>query len=139
MNYRTMIPVGLMMVMLLPATVRAADVKLTQDATSVKVTIDGKEFTTYHFLAGDDANFHRPFAYPVNAADGQLVTSDQEVTNPKEHPHHRSFWVAHGSVNGIDHWAHKGHRQRHVKFMTGLNRRRSNLRFRCSAKSDLIC
>jgi len=100
MNYRTMIPVGLIMVMLMTAaTVRAAEVKLTQDATSVKVTIDGKEFTTYHFLAGDDKNFHRPFAYPVYAADGAAMTSDQIVTNPKEHPHHRSFWVAYFAVN----------------------------------------
>ena len=117
MNYRTMIPVGLIMVMLMTAaTVRAAEVKLTQDATSVKVTIDGKEFTTYHFLAGDDKNFHRPFAYPVYAADGAAMTSDQIVTNPKEHPHHRSFWVSHGDVNGVDHWAHKGHKQRHLGF-----------------------
>jgi hypothetical protein len=118
MNYRTMIPVVSMLVMLALSTVaaRAADVKLTQDATSVKVTVDGKEFTTYHFLAGDDKNFHRPFAYPVYAADGALITSDQIVTNPKEHPHHRSVWVAHGDVNGVDHWAHKGHKQRHLGF-----------------------
>ena len=94
----------------------AATVKLTQTDTSVKVEIDGKEFTTYRFLAGDDKNFHRPFAYPVYAADGQAITSDQEVTNPREHPHHRSLWVAHGSVNGIDHWSHKHHLQRHIRF-----------------------
>src|SRR5436190_9137579 len=97
---------------------RAAEVKLTQDATSVKVEIDGKPFTVYHFAAGDDAAFHRPFAYPVLASDGQAVTSDQVVTNAKEHPHHRSFWVAHGDVNGVDHWSHnaKSGKQRHVKF-----------------------
>jgi hypothetical protein len=103
----------------LAISARAAEVKLTQDATSVKVEIDGKPFTVYHFAAGDDVNFHRPFAYPVLAADGQAVTSDQCVTNPKEHPHHRSFWVAHGDVNGVDHWSHapgKAAMQRHVKF-----------------------
>ena len=118
MNYRTTLPVVLVALVISVASsaARAADVKLTHGATSVKVEIDGKEFTTYHFLAGDDKHFHRPFAYPVYAADGQLVTSDQIVTNPKEHPHHRSFWVAHGDVNGIDHWAHKGFKQRHVGF-----------------------
>lgn len=116
MNYRMLMPVVLFVIASFGTTVRAATVKLTQEATDVKVEIDGKEFTTYHFLAGDDKNFHRPFAYPVYAADGQAVTSDQEVTNPKEHPHHRSFWVAQGSVNGIDHWGHTGHKQRHMKF-----------------------
>jgi hypothetical protein len=111
-----LMPVVLFAVAYFEPTAHAATVKLTQGTDSVKVEIDGKEFTTYHFLPGDDKNFHRPFAYPVYAADGQAVTSDQEVTNPKEHPHHRSVWVAHGSVNGVDHWAHKGHKQRHIKF-----------------------
>ena len=121
MNYRTTMTTttALLTIVILSAwatAARATDVKLTQTATSVRVDIDGKEFTDYHFLAGDDKNFLRPFAYPVYAADGQAVTSDQEVTNPKEHPHHRSVWVAHGSVNGVDHWANKGHKQRHVGF-----------------------
>jgi hypothetical protein len=116
MKYRTMLPVVVLAMGLFGSAVGAATVKLTQGADSIKVEIDGKEFTTYHFLPGDDKNFHRPFAYPVLAADGTPVTSDQCVTNPKEHPHQRSFWVAHGDVNGIDHWAHKGHKQRHIKF-----------------------
>jgi hypothetical protein len=118
MNYRTIALVGVLTVLVFSAqAARAAgEVKLTKGETSVKVEIDGKEFTTYHFLPGDDKNFHRPFAYPVYAADGQAVTSDQIVTNPKEHPHHRSVWVAHGSVNGVDHWAHKKHMQRHLGF-----------------------
>lgn len=114
MTHRTLIV--LTALSLLTPALHAATVKLTQGDASVKVEIDGKEFTTYRFLAGDDRHFLRPFAYPVYAADGQAVTSDQEVTNPKEHPHHRSFWVAHGSVNGVDHWTNKGHKQRHVKF-----------------------
>jgi hypothetical protein len=96
----------------------AAEVKLTPDATSVKVEVDDKAFTTYHFAPGEDKAFHRPFCYPVLVGDGQAVTSDQVVTNAKEHPHHRSVWVAHGDVNGVDHWSHnaKSGKQRHVKF-----------------------
>jgi hypothetical protein len=118
MNYRALIPAVLMLMTLstIANAARAADVKLTQGPTSVKVEVGGKEFTTYHFAAGEDKDFHRPFAYPVYAADGQVVTSDQIVTNRKEHPHHRSVWVAHGDVNGVDHWAHKGFKQRHVGF-----------------------
>ena len=95
---------------------RAAEVKLSQEPTAIKVEIDGKPFTVYHFQPGDDANFRRPFAYPVHAADGVAMTSDQCVTNIKEHPHHRSFWVAQGAVNGVDHWTNLGGKQKHVKF-----------------------
>src|SRR5689334_7341318 len=107
MNYRAIIPLVVMASFFsVNYALAAGAVKLTAGETSVKVEIDGKEFTTYRFLPGDDKNFHRPFAYPVNAADGVAITSDQIVTNPKEHPHHRSFWVAHGDVNGVDHWSH---------------------------------
>jgi len=118
MNHRILSVAVIVAMGWLGASAGATTVKLKEGATSVKVEIDGKEFTTYRFLPGDDANFHRPFAYPVYAADGQAVTSDQEVTNPKEHPHHRSVWVAHGSVNGVDHWSHaKGAGiQKHIKF-----------------------
>jgi hypothetical protein len=119
MNYRTTLSafVMLMTQAFLVTGAHAAEVKLTQGETAIKVEVDGKAFTTYRFLAGEDKNFHRPFAYPVYAADGKAVTSDQIVTNPKEHPHHRSVWVAHGSVNGVDHWAHQGHKQRHGGFV----------------------
>jgi hypothetical protein len=118
MNHRIIFALSITAAIFLTPFARAATVKLTQDAVAVKVEIDGKEFTTYHFLKGDDAAFHRPFCYPVLAADGQAVTSDQVVTNPKEHPHHRSVWVAQGHVNGVDHWSHaKGAGiQRHIKF-----------------------
>jgi hypothetical protein len=98
----------------------AAEVKLTQKDASIDVTIDGKPFTMYRFTpTPEDKAFHRPYCYPVMAGDGQTVTSDQIVTNPKEHPHHRSFWVSHGDVNGVDHWSHaqgKSGKQKHVKF-----------------------
>ncbi|HYE21710.1 MAG TPA: PmoA family protein, partial [Tepidisphaeraceae bacterium] len=44
------------------------------------------------------------------------ITSDQIKTNPKEHPHHRSFWVSHGEVNGVNHWAHNDGKQKHLGF-----------------------
>src|SRR5438309_9011332 len=86
--------------------VRANDaVKLTPGETDVRVEMAGKPFTVYHFAGADKPPFVRPFFYPVLAADGAEVTSDQIRTNPKEHPHHRSLWVGHGDVNGVDHWA----------------------------------
>jgi hypothetical protein len=109
-------------------TTAAPAVKLTQQADKVVVEIDGKPFTEYLFAA-DPADttgpkpakvWARPFFYPVLAADGVNVTSDQVITNIKEHPHHRGVWVAQGDVNGVDHWAHAKAgaqpQQRHVKF-----------------------
>ncbi len=95
-------------------------VKLTPGDTSVQVDIGGKPFTTYRFGADEKPPFVRPFFYPVLAADGVELTSDQIRTDPKEHPHHRSFWVGHGEVNGIDHWSFAQKpappKQRHIQF-----------------------
>ncbi|MCY3020102.1 MAG: PmoA family protein [Planctomycetota bacterium] len=96
----------------------APAVKLTQEAAAIKVEIGGQPFTTYHFAEGLGAPFVRPFFYPVLAADGTEVTADQ-VQTKGDHPHHRSLWVAHGSVNGVDHWGGKTEdspKQRHVGF-----------------------
>jgi hypothetical protein len=98
----------------------ASKVKLIAGDNAVKVQIDGRPFTTYHF-AGDAANpLVRPYFYPILAADGTPLTSDQMITNSKEHPHHRSMWVGMGSVNGLDHWSFQQKpappHQRHVRF-----------------------
>jgi hypothetical protein len=98
-------------------------VKLVQQDNRVHVEMGGKPFTDYYFAAEEGRPYVRPYFYPVLAADGTEVTSDQtraKAANPKEdHPHHRSLWVSHGSVNGVDHWAIVGAnppKQRHVKF-----------------------
>lgn len=94
-------------------------VKLIQEPTAIRVEIDGKPFTTYHFADGGGKPYVRPFLFPVRAADGAEVTSDQ-ATGGGDHPHHRSIWVAHGNVNGADHWSllvNPPPQQRHVKFV----------------------
>jgi len=53
-----------------------------------------------------------PYVYPLNAPEGFSVTEDA----PRDHPHHRSLWTAHGDVNGVDFWAGEG-RIRHVRFV----------------------
>ena len=96
----------------------ADDVKLEQGDGRVVVTLGGKPFTVYHFADNEGRAFVRPYFYPVAAADGVEVTSDQVVSGG-DHPHHRSLWVSHGDVNGADHWsfAQKPEpKQRHVKF-----------------------
>jgi hypothetical protein len=109
------------------ATIAAAApaIKVTEGNQSLDVTIDGKAFTTYRFVQmADDPEFHRPYFFPVLSADGVSITADRDRETmgqaKREHPWHRSVWVGHGDVNGIDHWSHRsdGERklQRHLKF-----------------------
>ena len=102
------------------ANENAPDVKLIQDANHIHVEIGGKPFTDYWFGPRPDRSFTRPFFFPVLAADGTPVTSDQYLVPKGDHPHHQSMWVAHDSVNGVDQWSLNGKprpaRQNHVKF-----------------------
>jgi hypothetical protein len=95
-------------------------VKLTPHAASIDVTMDGKPFTTYHFDEKDDPQFARPYFFPVLAADGTPLTLDQGRAPERNHNHHRSLYVAHFDVNGVDHWflrlKDKQPRQRHLAF-----------------------
>jgi Methane oxygenase PmoA len=98
-------------VFILPAcaAVDQPTVKLTQESNRVHVEIGGKPFTDYYFGPDEGRPYVRPYMWPVRAADGTDVTSDQfraHQTDPKaDHPHHRSLWVAHGDVGGADHWS----------------------------------
>lgn len=108
--------VALMSAPLFARTAPAVEVK--EEAGRVVVTVGGQPFTVYHFGDADGRPFVRPYFYPVRAADGVEVTSDQVLAGG-DHPHHRSLWVSHGDVNGADHWsfAQKPEpKQRHVSF-----------------------
>lgn len=102
-------------------TLLAADagaVRLKQEEGRLIVTVGDKPFTVYHYGDAEGRPFVRPYFYPVRASDGVEVTSDQVVSGG-DHPHHRSLYVAHGDVNGADHWSFQQKpepRQRHVKF-----------------------
>ncbi len=75
------------------------------------IAIDGERFTTYYF--GSDVV--RPYFHPLIGPTGKPVTREwpmvpapEGVTPgryPYDHPHHKGFWVAHGDVNGADHWS----------------------------------
>lgn len=92
-------------------------IQLSEQSNHISVSIDGKPFTDYWFGKRPDRPYARPFFYPILAADGTPVTSDQY--GQREHPHHNSVWVGQGDVNGADHWALNGDKtpkQRHVSF-----------------------
>jgi hypothetical protein len=91
---------------------------------SVEFTVGGLPFTTYHV----SKDLARPYFYPVIGPGLVQITRNYPMVKgvPNEtsdHRHHRSIWVAHGDVNGVDNWSEeRGHgRQvcRRVKELEG--------------------
>jgi hypothetical protein len=75
------------------------------------ITVEGQLLTSYRY-AGNPA---RPCFFPLLGPGGRRVTrswpvADDVAGETKDHPHHRSLWVAHGAVNGTDNWSEaEGH------------------------------
>ena len=88
-------------------------VSLKQAEDSIAIAIDGKPFTTYDaaLVKSCGQQLRRPRFFPVYGPDQILMTrpyplSDKiDIKQAKDHPHHTSLWVAHGSVNGTDNWS----------------------------------
>lgn len=124
------------MVFLLPFLDRGDELvfELVEGDAEEKVRIERKEdrldillsdvlLTSYHIAS----SFPRPFFYPLYGPDGIPVTRNYPMAEvegeSKDHKHHRSLWVAHGDVNGVDNWSEEeGHgRQLHREFLDVRN------------------
>jgi hypothetical protein len=80
-------------------------VVLTKEGNGdLRVDIGGKLFTRYVVDGGP-----KPYFYPVIGPTGTPVTRSfpmEEVEGEsRDHNHHRSFWVTHDNVNGVNFWA----------------------------------
>ncbi len=80
------------------------EIELRPADSKAVIMVDGRLFTEYRY--GHHAC--RPFFYPVLTPSGQRLTrgfpvDDIEGEN-QDHPHHRSIYTAHGSVNGFNLW-----------------------------------
>jgi hypothetical protein len=101
-----------------PAALFGQGVKLTQTDKSVRVEINGKLFTEYHFK-----DVPRPYCYPVLGPEELPMTRNWPMRDvPDEehdHPHHRGLWFAYGNVNGMDFWSEEKNWQKivHDKFL----------------------
>ena len=85
--------------------------RLTAEELTLKQTGTGYEvFIGENIFAGYLTDFRgTPVLYPIVGPTGKHMTRDfpwQEgyPGMRRDHAHHRSFWFAHGSVNGIDFW-----------------------------------
>jgi hypothetical protein len=82
---------------------RGQGVKIVKADKKLKVEINGKLFTEYHYQ-----DVPRPFFYPVIGPTGIPIIRHWPMKEGKDeaqdHVHHRSLWFTHGEVNGQDFW-----------------------------------
>jgi hypothetical protein len=81
-----------------------AEVKITQQQGKLRIEIDGRFFADYIF-----EGYSRPFLFPIVGPNGAKMTRSwpmaEVADEERDHPHHKSFWWAHGDMNGVDFWA----------------------------------
>jgi len=71
--------------------------------SAIEVYDSGDLFTTFHW--GEE--YRKPFLSPLLGEGGSPLTRAFPLPadgKTKDHPHHVSFWSAHGDVNGGDFW-----------------------------------
>lgn len=107
------------LLVVLGATVTFAQaVKLTQTDKTIRIEINGKPFTEYHYK-----DVPRPYFYPLLGPEELPMTRNWPMKDvpgeEHDHPHHRSLWYAYGNVNGLDFWSEekKWNKITHDKFV----------------------
>jgi Methane oxygenase PmoA len=101
----------------IPRATFAATFTLDQTERGITVKLGGRLFTEYLIRSGN-----KPILWPINGPDGVGLTRDYPMESvageSHDHPHHRSLWFTHGSVDGIDFWGESagGGEIRHRKF-----------------------
>ncbi len=81
-----------------PAREAHDGVLLRQTKDQIDVLISGTRFCSYYHGPATP----KPYLGPIMGPFGTSLTRlDLRAT---EHPHHRSLWVGHGEVNGVDFW-----------------------------------
>ena len=86
-------------------------VRLTEHESHLSIIANDDLLTNYHF--GNVPA--RPYFFPLNAPSRISCTRAYPMISNVEgetsdHKHHRSVWIAHGEVNGVDNWSEEpGH------------------------------
>jgi hypothetical protein len=92
------------------ASAGAAKITVEPSANGAKVSIDNEFFTEYVKLSGT-----KPILWPIIGPTGKPVTrcypmAEGPAKETKDHPHHRSLWFTHASVNRVNFWdENRGH------------------------------
>lgn len=92
-------------------------VQITQLPDRLRIEVGGQLFSEYFYQ-----NVSRPYLYPLLGPTGLRMTRhwpmEEAPDEEHDHPHHRSFWYAHGDLNGQDFWSEtaKAGKTVHEKF-----------------------
>jgi len=88
-----------------PRMLQLASAEITAEQTErgVTISVDGKPFAEYRTDLGS-----KPIVWPLIGPTDQPVTRDYPMADTsgetRDHPHQRSLWFTHGSVNGLSFW-----------------------------------
>lgn len=94
------LPLSLLATLLCGVAAARAGVEIARDGGAFRITVGGEWFGDYRIENG-----RKPILYPLRAAGGVPLTCLAAENGANEdHPHHESFWYAHGDVNGHDFW-----------------------------------
>lgn len=84
-----------------------AQVRFDRSQDQVRVTIEGRPFTTFFYAGGAP----KPYLHPLTTASGKRITRAWQMetvgVESHDHPHHRGLWFTHGDVNGFDFWVNE--------------------------------
>lgn len=93
---------------LLPVMLAGAEIPAVRVAglphREVAFEIDGREVARY--TGGYDVP--KPFLFPLKGPGGANLTAMAHPVDPEGHRHHRSVWVGHRDVNGVNFWEEGG-------------------------------
>ncbi len=95
------------LVLYLPS-LASAEFTIEKQDDGVTVKLDGKLVTRYLFKSGA-----KPILFPIIGPTGKDLTrgwpmQEARAFEAQDHPHHRSLWLTHGEVNGVDFWSESG-------------------------------
>lgn len=99
---------ALAVLLLAAAPLTAAEFTIEKQDDGLTVKLDGQLVTRYVTKSGA-----KPILFPLVSPTGKELTRgwpmrDALEFEAKDHPHHRSLWLTHGNVNGVDFWSESG-------------------------------
>ena len=85
--------------------------RIADRGTHLEVAVDGAHWCDYHYAAHPVRSYLHPVIGPYGIPMTRAWPLQDGVPGEEhDHVHHRSFWVAHGLVNGVDFWTEaEGH------------------------------
>ena len=89
------------------ASLAHAEITIEPSPAGAIIKADGQPFTEYVTLSEN-----KPILWPIYGPTGKKMTRDYPMVPDVEgethdHPHHRSLWISHFEVNGVNFWAEK--------------------------------